>query len=130
MGKYDDIINMPHHVSKTHKPMSMKDRAEQFAPFAALSGFSESVDESNRYVGPRLDLDEDRIEEIRLALDDIKKMGGADAIVEYFVEDALKPGGEYITKEGFVNVDEDNKVIIIDNDAFIPMLDLFSVDIL
>ena len=47
MGNYDDIINMPHHVSKRHPQMSMWKRAAQFAPFAALSGYKEAIDEAN-----------------------------------------------------------------------------------
>ena len=43
MGKYDDIINMPHHVSKKHPRLSMKQRAAQFAPFAALTGYGDAV---------------------------------------------------------------------------------------
>ena len=46
MGKYDDIINMPHHISKKHKQMSMHDRAAQFAPFAALVGYDKMVEET------------------------------------------------------------------------------------
>ena len=46
MGNYDDIINMPHHVSKKHKPMSMHDRSAQFAPFAALVGYDKMVEET------------------------------------------------------------------------------------
>ena len=46
MGNYDDIINMPHHVSKHHPQMSMWKRAAQFAPFAALSGYKESIDDT------------------------------------------------------------------------------------
>ena len=42
--KYSDIINMPHHRSKKHKPMPLSDRAAQFAPFAALTGFDEKID--------------------------------------------------------------------------------------
>lgn len=45
MGKYDDIINLPHHVSKKHPQMSLHDRAAQFAPFAALTGYDEEVRE-------------------------------------------------------------------------------------
>lgn len=48
MGKYDDIINLPHHVSKKHPQMSLHDRASQFAPFAALTGYDEEVREVSR----------------------------------------------------------------------------------
>lgn len=48
MGKYDDIINLPHHVSKKHPRMSIMDRASQFSPFAALTGFEEAVDDTVR----------------------------------------------------------------------------------
>ena len=44
--KYDDIINLPHPISKTHRQMSMRDRAAQFAPFAALTGFEEAIEET------------------------------------------------------------------------------------
>lgn len=47
-GKYDDIIGLPHHVSKTRPQMPMSDRAAQFAPFAALSGYAEAIKEVNR----------------------------------------------------------------------------------
>ena len=46
MGEYDDIINLPHHVSKKHKPMSIEARAAQFAPFAALTGFDEAIEDT------------------------------------------------------------------------------------
>ena len=46
MGKYDDIINLPHHVSKEHPQMSMYMRAAQFAPFAALTGHDSAIEET------------------------------------------------------------------------------------
>ena len=48
MGKYDDIINLPHHVSKKHSQMPIADRAAQFAPFAALTGYGEQIKETAR----------------------------------------------------------------------------------
>ena len=48
MGEYDDIINLPHHVSKKHPQMSMWHRAAQFAPFAAVRGYAEAVKEAER----------------------------------------------------------------------------------
>lgn len=49
-NKYDDIINLEHHVSKKHMPMSRKNRAAQFAPFAALNGYEESIEETENMV--------------------------------------------------------------------------------
>ena len=48
MENYEDIINLPHHVSKHHPQMSMHDRAAQFAPFSALTGYSEAIAEAAR----------------------------------------------------------------------------------
>ena len=48
MSRYDDIINLPHHVSKTRTPMSMENRAAQFAPFAALTGHDAAIAETAR----------------------------------------------------------------------------------
>ena len=48
---YDDIINLPHHVSKRHRPMSMLNRAAQFAPFSALTGYNDAIDETARQKG-------------------------------------------------------------------------------
>ena len=62
MGKYDDIIDLPHHVSETHARMSRHDRAAQFSPFAALTGFGEVIDETARETSARLEMDEQRKE--------------------------------------------------------------------
>ena len=51
-GKYDDIIDLPHHVSKKHPPMPMEDRAAQFSPFAALTGYEDAVKETARLFKP------------------------------------------------------------------------------
>ena len=52
MSRYDDIIHLPHHVSKTRKPMPMINRAAQFAPFAALTGHDEAIAETARQTTP------------------------------------------------------------------------------
>ena len=58
MSRYDDIINLPHHVSSTRQRMSMHDRAAQFAPFAALVGYDDAVAETARLTESRPELDE------------------------------------------------------------------------
>ena len=57
MGHYDDIINLPHHVSKKHLPLSMEQRAAQFAPFAALTGYGDAINETTRLTENRIELD-------------------------------------------------------------------------
>ena len=61
---YKDIINLPHYVSKKRPQMSMEDRAAQFAPFAALVGFDDGIEETNRQVEQFTDLDEDVMQEL------------------------------------------------------------------
>ena len=64
--KYASILHSPHHVSKTRPQMSMHDRAAQFSPFAALTGFEASIDESIRRTEAWIDMDEDRKAELDL----------------------------------------------------------------
>ena len=59
MGNYDDIINMPHHISKKHPQMSRYERAAQFAPFAALSGYEEIIEEEGRLTDNRIEINEE-----------------------------------------------------------------------
>ena len=65
MEKYDDIINLPHHVSKKHPQMSLHDRAAQFAPFAALTGYDEEVKEVSRITDQFHPLESKKKEEIK-----------------------------------------------------------------
>ena len=68
MKNYDDIINLPHHVSKNHPQMSRYNRAAQFAPFSALTGYEESINEAGRYVTNKIELDDSNKEEINFKL--------------------------------------------------------------
>ena len=56
MGNYDDIINMPHHVSKKHPRLTMEQRTAQFAPFAALTGYGDEVKETARLTEMKIEL--------------------------------------------------------------------------
>ena len=98
---YGDIIDHPHWESPTHPPMSLYDRAAQFAPFAALSGYDEMIDEEARLVDNRIELSEEELEELnrKLSLIDETIRHGARPVVTitYFVPDLLKPGGLYQT---------------------------------
>ena len=98
---YGDIIDHPHWESPTHPPMSLYDRAAQFAPFAALSGYDELIDEEARLVDNKIELSEEELEELNRQLgriDEEIRQGNPPAVtVTYFIPDPLKAGGIYET---------------------------------
>ena len=95
---YQDIINLPHHISIKHPQMSLEDRAAQFAPFAALTGHKDSIKETERLTAQRKILDEDRIAIINFRLQQLlKHLTEAPLIkITYFEADQKKSGGQYI----------------------------------
>ena len=102
MEGYEDIINLPHHVSKTRPQMSMLDRAAQFSPFAALTGYDAAIKETGRLTDEKIEMDEDR----KAALD-MKQAYLIEMIdeqpeisVTYFLPDTKKSGGSYVTVTG------------------------------
>ena len=115
MSKYDDIIGFEHHVSKTHPHMSVADRAAQFAPFAALTGYEEVIDEAGRLTQQRIQADEGRLAELDDALRAVLAPGGAVKLV-YFAEDDRKEGGSYRTIVGRIRkVDEVGRRLIMED---------------
>ena len=98
---YADIIDLPHHQSATRPHMSLYDRAAQFAPFAALTGYDDMVKEEARYVGQQIELGEATIEMLNQKLTLIADVieGGTKPTVSitYFAPDEQKAGGKYIT---------------------------------
>lgn len=102
MSRYDDIINLPHHVSPTRQRMSLHDRAAQFAPFAALVGYDDAVAETARLTESRPELDEQEQRAIneRLAYiaDHIHEQ--PEIRIKYFVPDERKSGGAIIEVSG------------------------------
>ena len=102
MNDYDDIINLPHHQSKNHPHMSMHDRAAQFAPFAALTGYDDAVKEARRLTDSKPELDENQLEELDQKLADlmIRIEERPEVTITYFEPDDKKEGGAYITCVG------------------------------
>lgn len=101
-GQYEDIIYLPHPVSKTRPQMPMSDRAAQFSPFAALTGYDAAIRETARLTDKKLVLDEETC-----ALLDRKQQYLCEIIAEkpeitvtYFVPDERKDGGSYVTVTG------------------------------
>ena len=130
MSKYDDIINLPHHRSKTHPHMALIDRAAQFAPFAALTGYGDAIDETARLTDGRPDLDEQQLAELNERLLQIIAKPNTVVCITYFVPDEKKEGGRYEQAEGTIKkIDEYRMEIRMDNDIKIPLSDVLSIDI-
>jgi hypothetical protein len=102
MGKYDDIIHLPHHTSSRHPRMSTADRAAQFSPFAALTGYDAVISETGRRTDGRLELTEDKKAELDEALRHLlQELPGHPAVrLTCFVPDERKEGGAYVTVTG------------------------------
>ena len=98
---YADIIDHPHWQSKSRPHMSLYDRAAQFSPFAALTGYDDMVSEEARIVERRVEPGEDEVErlnrELSLIHDTIEKGTFPTVSITYFVPDPLKVGGRYET---------------------------------
>lgn len=122
--KYDDIINLPHHVSKKHPQMSLHDRAAQFSPFAALTGHKAAINETARLTDKKQILSEDVIAKLNEQLNLIKENIGTNQTVTitYFVPDDKKSGGAYISHIGVVKkIDEYNHTVIMTDKTVIPI---------
>ena len=128
---YEDILNLPHHVSKTRPQMSMLDRAAQFSPFAALTGYDDAIKETGRLTDEKIEMDEDR----KAALD-MKQAYLIEMIDEqpeisitYFLPDAKKSGGAYVTVTGNLKrFDKYERLLILTDGKKIPMYDIADIE--
>lgn len=127
---YDDIINLPHHVSDHHPQMSRSDRAGQFSPFAALTGYEQAVEETARRVDQKLEIDEYRAESINSALNylktNIRSLPLMDVV--YFLKDQHKEGGSYLRKTlKIARIDEYKRFISDVNGLKISFEDIYEL---
>ena len=129
--QYDDIIDLPHHVSATRLGMSMSDRAAQFSPFAALTGYDAAIKETGRLTDRRIKLTEDS----RAALDRKQQLlvdslaDYPEVSVTYFVPDERKSGGAYITVTGRVKkVDDYQRFLILNDGTKIPLDEILDIE--
>ena len=123
-NSYDDIINLPHPVSKNHPQMPFRDRAAQFAPFAALTGHDAAIKETARLTDERLELSEEVIAQLNEKINIIRNNIGIEQKVSiiYFIPDAKKAGGSYVTCSGSVKkIDEYEHTIIMTDQTVIPI---------
>lgn len=128
---YDDIINLPHHVSKTRPHMAAIDRAAQFSPFAALTGYDAAIKETARLADEKVELDEYLKEalsdRLQIIADRIKEH--PEIAITYFQPDAKKNGGAYVTTiDTAKKIDEYERVIVMNDGTAIPIDDIISID--
>ena len=130
MDKYDDIINLDHPISKNHRPMSIYDRSAQFAPFAALTGYDESIEEASRIVDNKITLGIDKTNEINEKLTFLASqlINKPQISITYFKKDKLKEGGKYISINGVITkIDTTNRRILINKTEKIDLDDIIDI---
>lgn len=130
-GKYDKIMGLPHHVSKTRPQMPMSDRAAQFAPFAALTGYDAAIKETGRLTDERIELDVEALSALDMKYQLLMEAHdeAPEVTITYFQPDERKAGGKYITATGAViKVDDFERLITMQDGTKIPMDDILSID--
>lgn len=131
-GSYDDIINLPHPTSKKHSRMSMAERAAQFSPFAALTGFGGVIQETSRLTDQRVELGESVYEELERRLNFLDAQGEERPLVKvtYFVPDKRKAGGSYVTVQGRLKrIDSVEGVLLLEDGDQIPIGEISWVEL-
>ena len=129
--QYNDILNMPYPNPDIEKDFPDKIlRAAQFAPFAALTGYDEAVEETARLTESKLELDEYQKAELNDRLQFLNNSEEDEAVsITYFVPDKRKSGGAYITKKGIVlKVRECEKDVVMDDGTEIPIDDIMAIE--
>ena len=129
-GKYDDIINMPRHISKKHPQMSLEARSAQFAPFAALTGYDEQIEETSRITCQKKELNEELKEILNEKLQIIQEKIDTkpEITVTYFIDDLKKNGGEYVTITGKVRkIDKNKQLIVLEDKKTILISDIVEI---
>lgn len=129
-NEYNDIINLPHHISTKHPQMSLDARAAQFAPFAALTGYDDEVKETARLTNERIELGDEAKSIIDNKIQVILEQLSARPIVAftYFIPDTKKEGGKYVTVTGIIKkIDEYKQVIVLEDKTEIPIKEIIDI---
>ena len=129
-NRYDEIMGLPHHVSKTRPQMPMSDRAAQFAPFAALTGYDSAIKETGRLTDERIELDEESLAALdrkyQLLMDTLDD--APEVTITYFQPDERKAGGQYVSATGTVKkVDTFGRRIILQDGTRIPLDSVYDL---
>lgn len=130
-GDYEDIIHLPHHVSSRRPQMPMSDRAAQFSPFAALTGYDDAIRETGRLTEQKLEPDEETLEllnqKIRLLREHLREH--PEVRFTYFRPDSCKEGGAYLTKSGTIQkIQLCERIVVLGDGTLIPMDDILDME--
>lgn len=131
MSKYDDIIDRERPISKKHTPMPIENRAAQFMPFAALTGYDDAVEETSRLTTAKIELSEEKKAELDLSIAEINTYIGEQPKVQitYFVPDETKAGGAYVTITASIRkVDSVARVLVLQDKSTISIDDVLSIE--
>lgn len=130
-GPYDELLFLPHPVSKTRPQMSMLDRAAQFSPFAALAGYGDAIREAGRLTTSRIELSGERREELDWKQQFLMAQTAEQPAlsVTYFVPDDRKDGGAYVTQCGHLKrLDLAERQMILTSGVRIPLDDIAEIE--
>ena len=128
---YEDIIHLTRPTSTKHPPMSMLNRAAQFSPFAALTGYDAAVKETARLTDEKIELDEyaksmlsDKLQILAEHIDDLPEV-----TFTYFEPDKKKSGGAYVCVTGSVKeIDEYERIVGLENGMKIPIYQIYEIE--
>lgn len=130
-GKYDDIINLPHPTSKKHPRMSRQNRAAQFSPFAALTGYEAEIREMARQTEKKKQLSEDQWDMLNEKIMELLKLlhKPVRAVVTYFVPDPKKEGGTYRKKDCYIEkISMEKRVLLLENKEKIFFNEIWDIE--
>ena len=128
---YEDIVDLPPHISKNHPQPTMLERAARFAPFAAITGYEEMVLEEARVTDERIELDEGTKEilnaKLQMVLDFIESE--PEITVTHFVADKKKSGGAYVKHTGVIKkIDEYERVVVFTDKTSISIDNIYEIN--
>ena len=130
-SKYDEIMGLPHHVSKTRPQMPMSDRAAQFAPFAALTGYDSAIKETGRLTDERIELDEEALTALDMKFQILMEAleEEPEVSITYFKPDEQKAGGSYLKVTGTLKkLDEYERILMLMNGQKIKLDAVLDID--
>ena len=128
---YEDIVNLPRHISKVHPQATMADRAARFSPFAAISGYEDMVKEAARVTEERIDITDATKELLNEKLNMIVEFldEEPEVTITYFEPDKKKDGGAYISITGTVKkIDEYERIVLMSDDKKIRIDEIYAIE--